>query len=445
MTSVSLVFLPIAISSSGLPALLNDEVELRSEEGVEILQENGKNKDIDILPKGHVIATNFRIVVVTKMSVELTAWACNLNCVRSLEDCSTFFRASSRVKLHFNDPKCGQPVFLKFHEGGKKDFQLVLQRAVDKKSWLSCPQSPYIETTSSIIDTSGQTVFDNATRAATSSAAKAGEAHKASNAGISGILRRQEEARQNVDSLTKLALNDLESLMQRGREVVNVVQRYAAYAAADTAAASETSSAASTVGDETSTVSDPTGETSEMEAIMQSIGIVSPVTKFSAGRLYHKQLARQIADILLQQNRLAKLGGMVTLIDLYSLYNRARGTELVSPDDLLAACKLCDRMRLRVKLRRFESTGVMVMELTDLDYSVLVDKVTHFAQERYTESGAAGILPSHVAAMLNMSLFISNEILSLAEKQGRLCRDDSVHGIEYYPNKFGDYLSALTA
>ena len=69
-------------------------------------------------------------------------------------------------------------------------------------------------------------------------------------------------------------------------------------------------------------------ETNEMESILQSIGIVSPVTKFSAGRLYHQQLARQMADLLLSQGRLSRLGGMITLADLYCLFNRARGTEV---------------------------------------------------------------------------------------------------------------------
>ena len=35
---------------------------------------------------------------------------------------------------------------------------------------------------------------------------------------------------------------------------------------------------------------------------------------------------------------LAHAGGILPLTDLYCLYNRARGTDLVSPDDLLKAC-----------------------------------------------------------------------------------------------------------
>jgi ESCRT-II complex subunit VPS36 len=37
---------------------------------------------------------------------------------------------------------------------------------------------------------------------------------------------------------------------------------------------------------------------------------------------------------------------VVSLTDLYCLYNRARGTELVSPDDLLQAVRLMDSLHL---------------------------------------------------------------------------------------------------
>ena len=75
-------------------------------------------------------------------------------------------------------------------------------------------------------------------------------------------------------------------------------------------------------------------------------GILSPVTKLSAGRQYYHLLARQVADLLHDQNRIQRLGGVVSLTDLYCLYNRARGTELVSPDDLLQAVRLMESLHL---------------------------------------------------------------------------------------------------
>lgn len=46
---------------------------------------------------------------------------------------------------------------------------------------------------------------------------------------------------------------------------------------------------------------------------------------------------------------------------LLSYLTRARGTELISPEDLLASCKLLASLHLGMRLRRFAS-GVLVIE-----------------------------------------------------------------------------------
>lgn len=50
------------------------------------------------------------------------------------------------------------------------------------------------------------------------------------------------------------------------------------------------------------------------------LGIVSPVTKQSAGKQYHEQLSRQLAEFLEKQLRREK--GMMVLHDVYCLFNR---------------------------------------------------------------------------------------------------------------------------
>ncbi len=58
----------------------------------------------------------------------------------------------------------------------------------------------------------------------------------------------------------------------------------------------------------------------------------------TAGARYHTELSRQLADFLAAP--LARARGLLQLPDVYCLFNRARGTELVSPDDLLKAIAL---------------------------------------------------------------------------------------------------------
>ena len=50
------------------------------------------------------------------------------------------------------------------------------------------------------------------------------------------------------------------------------------------------------------------------------LGIVSPVTKQSAGKQYHEQLSKQLAEFL--EKNLKREKGMMVLHDVYCLFNR---------------------------------------------------------------------------------------------------------------------------
>jgi len=61
-------------------------------------------------------------------------------------------------------------------------------------------------------------------------------------------------------------------------------------------------------------------------------------------------------------NVLDKFGGVLALLDLYCMYNRARGIDYISPEDLLIACeKLNSMSESKVILRTFPS-GVKVVQ-----------------------------------------------------------------------------------
>jgi len=61
------------------------------------------------------------------------------------------------------------------------------------------------------------------------------------------------------------------------------------------------------------------------------------VSKDTAGSNFHAALAKELERFL--ATILDKFGGVIGLIDLYCMYNRARGTDLISPDDLKKAAQ----------------------------------------------------------------------------------------------------------
>jgi ESCRT-II complex subunit VPS36 len=174
--------------------------------------------------------------------------------------------------------------------------------------------------------------------------------------------------------------------------------------------------------------------------------------KHAADREYHEWLARQVVDFL--WNKLPAMGGVITLTDVYCLFNRARGTNLVSPEDLRHACALLDsssrkkngnnhnnnkhnnnnddedRLYLGISQRTFDS-GIVVLQLDRQEASgqALVDLCPATAMEA-----------SHV---LKVSPLLALEQLKEAEQAGWLCRDVTLETTRFYPNRFNEYVERL--
>lgn len=84
---------------------------------------------------------------------------------------------------------------------------------------------------------------------------------------------------------------------------------------------------------------------------------------YKSNNAYYKSLAKQISNALLTP--IEEQGGMMSLTDVYCRINRARGLELLSPEDLLNACRLMESLGLPLKLYEFDS-GVKVLQLESL-------------------------------------------------------------------------------
>uniref|UniRef100_A0A8C5A9T8 Vacuolar protein-sorting-associated protein 36 n=1 Tax=Gadus morhua TaxID=8049 RepID=A0A8C5A9T8_GADMO len=170
-------------------------------------------------------------------------------------------------------------------------------------------------------------------------------------------------------------------------------------------------------------------ETIRFKSYLLSMGIANPVTRetHGSGTNYHMQLAKQLGDMLLAP--LEERGGMMALTEVYCLVNRARGMELLSPEDLVNACKMFESMQLPLRLRVFDS-GVMVVQLQSHSEEEMIAS----ALDNVTDKGS--LTSEEFAKLLGLSVLLSKERLLLAEKMGHLCRDDSVEGLRFYPNLF---------
>lgn len=180
---------------------------------------------------------------------------------------------------------------------------------------------------------------------------------------------------------------------------VGLIERYV-----DTqkSATAQTAAADGSEGDSTSKQED----VNKLTALMLDMGITSPVTRENSGGAYFQQLARQLAEYLSDQ--MPRHGGIMTLSDIYCMFNRARGVELVSPDDLYRAAQLQKALHLGYHLRKFDG-GLLVL-MAD---SHREDKVAGRLASMVTKSSAGFITSTDVSIELHTSVPLAWEYLKV--------------------------------
>ncbi|XP_073009130.1 vacuolar protein sorting-associated protein 36 isoform X2 [Typha latifolia] len=99
--------------------------------------------------------------------------------------------------------------------------------------------------------------------------------------GVSGILRKEQEMWENTDKSLQDAFQDLNALMGKAKEMVQLAEKMRLKLLSSLTA-------------QTNSNDEEMGSKQDMQDWLLSVGIASPVTKESAGALYHQQLSRQV-------------------------------------------------------------------------------------------------------------------------------------------------------
>lgn len=248
--------------------------------------------------------------------------------------------------------------------------------------------------------------------------------------GIAGLEQRRLDMRKNNEVVIGNAFEDLEALMASAKEIVALAESFARQTPSGPGSSEETSLLAQSAS---------------------ALGLVTTKDMLGSGSssetLYLTELARNLAEFLTDDATgvLRKAGGIISLVDLWALFNRARnGIELVSPNDFESAARLWDSLRLPVRLRRFKS-GVLVVQGTERTDEKTVKallawlaRLHEAAPER--EGGwdwhrfGVGVTARDVAGHFGWSIGVAAEELEMAEEMGALCREESVEGLTFWEN-----------
>ncbi|KAI9847050.1 MAG: hypothetical protein M1838_001062 [Thelocarpon superellum] len=310
-----------------------------------------------------------------------------------------------------------------FRGGGEKVFYDRLKGAMIQRKWL-LEGAPSIPKPLQSFDADAPR--DDARRPEEG-------AGRAKIAGIAGLEQRDLALRKQNELVIGNAFADLEALMTSAKEIVALAEKFAERLPGNSAAGSSEASAV-------------------LSRSAAALGLVTTKDMLSTGStsetLYLSQLSRNLAEFLTDDATgiLRREGGIMSLVDLWAVFNRARGgVELVSPTDFRKAVDMWEKLRLPLRLRRFRS-GLLVVQGKDWSDDKTLASVAAWLQELHTADavppGAAwdwrlfgrGVTPRETAERFRWSVGVATEELEMAEENGFLCREESVEGVRFWEN-----------
>ncbi|OKL62066.1 hypothetical protein UA08_02747 [Talaromyces atroroseus] len=312
---------------------------------------------------------------------------------------------------------------LSFRGGGEKIFYERLKGCLVQRKWLLQNAPPIPQLSSSAHRETSSSPIPGRSNDSTP---------KPSAVGIAGLEMRGFEARKNNELVIGNAFEDLEALMASAKQIVSLAETLASESGINAAGGST----------EASTV---------LSQSAAALGMVTTRDMLGSGAesLYISELSRNLAEYLTDDRKgvLRKEGGIISLVDLWALFNRTRnGVELVSPSDFEQAARLWDKLKLPVRLRRFKS-GLLVVQSNDWSDEKVIHQLDKWLQDirdqalpegiswNWNKYGR-GITVQETAQHFGWSVGVAAEELEMAEDKGTLCREEGIEGVRFWKNFF---------
>ncbi|KAF6158190.1 hypothetical protein GIB67_014984 [Kingdonia uniflora] len=366
-------WLPLAqFTSSGRPVLQSGEVESSLLSSVDIECED--NPNLPIYKSGTLILTTHRIIWINETSRSFAAIP--------LGAIIHIYSAKKSITKMFSSPRVRFQVSTSFdgivEERGSRSIVVTLVLRGSKMDPDSFASRFWEAWRGRAWEVSSSESSDSREKSEGMGGVVVGSSVRMG-AGVSGILRREQEIWESTDKSLHDAFQDLNALMSKAKEMVMLAEKMRIKLL------SAPTNQASATNDE------ELGSKQDMQDWLLSVGIASPVTKESAGALYHQQLSRQFSS--------------------YSIFF------VDSP----------------VILRKFDS-GVMVIQNKSHSDEEVFARIKFLGLK--TNALRIGISPSDAAMTLGIAPAMAKEHLLTAESKGLLCRDISPEGFRFYINLF---------
>ncbi|KAK6465346.1 EAP30/Vps36 family-domain-containing protein [Scheffersomyces coipomensis] len=252
--------------------------------------------------------------------------------------------------------------------------------------------------------------------------------------GIHGLELKGEQQRKRNEMILSTSLDDLEQLMFKYQDLIKLSNSFTKFVRRE----------------------------GNINSKYNTSTVVPPLVIRKSSPLFSQELSRHISEYA-TNFELTKISSMITSQELFSNYNRflvltqGFGTELISPEDFNKAIELFDTLKLPIKVKTYEKTGLIVLTtrnssnsyeefiikfMRDFEYEFTYKKLKNkeiginddFLQNEYDYF--KGVTISEVSDRLIWSYNITVQEIETCIANGSIVIDQSIAGTFYYINQF---------
>lgn len=328
---------------------------------------------------------------------------------------------------------------LSFKKGGMENFFILFNQMLERRTW---------EETGGAGKESSPAVASPNAHNNNSNNTGGGGLRKL---GIAGIMEESKDMAKMSETFT-----DIDDVMRKASALVENINRLKRNASSGLGQAADSTA---------------------IQSIEATLGLGTVVDKSEYGMnrsRFYASLAVELHSWMTHEKNASLFGRMhlVPLVELFSLYNKARSGNLISPDDLLEACRELDKSvpKAKYKLQTLPSGRLALLHKDDV---TLLTQLAPFLGPRFTGAHEKEILdrcrretgdqtdlsvlkskistssqfPSRdqlkylneakAASLFQVSILDARDLLMLLEQHGYLCRGDAGFGVcVFYWNIF---------
>ena len=240
--------------------------------------------------------------------------------------------------------------------------------------------------------------------------------------GVDAILTQNARRHQQAAKLTDTAFQgDAETLLHEAADLVQIIHKYVA-------TLDRQQEGVSSDGNDND-------DTDQLMGMLRNMGMTSALSKDNfAGRAYTDQVARELVDFL--HPKFSPQHPCITLTDVYCLFNRARGSHLLSPADLRQAAVRCSELKLGLSLHTFPSGLVVLQD----DNHANPERMAERLQDLLQQTNESSLTAVDVSRQWRISAVLALEQLQAVERMCYLVRDETLETLRFYPNRFNEWI-----